>query len=370
MLLSAENQKSILLVDLKKLQHNYKIAKAQLASYVECGAVVKANGYGLGIMQVSKALYWVGCRNFFVTYLEEALTIREVTEGSAIYILHGLHESEYHDTARYNFIPVLNRIQDIESYNEFAARGGHGKLPVMINADTGMGRVGLTQGEFEYFAENFDKLTSALDIKYIMSHLACAETPDHTLNLEQLVKFQELAQKFPNIKLSFANSSGIFLGNEYHFDLIRPGIMLYGSNPTPYNGVSLVEPVVYLYGKVLQIKTLEADQTISYGGKYQAKKGDRIATVSCGYGDGYHRIITGHGFCYFEGYKLPIVGIITMDAIMVDINQIPENKLKDLNYVELLGDNVIIDDVAKWAKTISYEMLTSLGNRYHRVYKE
>ena len=362
------NQKSVLVVDLKRLQSNYHVAKAMIKSPANCGAVVKANAYGLGIVEVCKALYGAGCRHFFVAYLSDAIGIKKLVQGAEIYVLNGFHKSEYEEGYLQGFIPVLNSISDIENYNHFASHKKE-KLPAVLHLDTGMGRLGLIDNEFDYILKKPDVI-EALNITYLMSHLACADELTNKLNISQLSKFKEAAKQFPNTKMSLCNSAGIYLGEEYHFDLVRAGYILYGGNPSPYLIDSPVQQVAFLYGRVVRIKTLDHDQTISYGGRYKAKKGDKIATITCGYADGYHRIMTGDAFCYFEKYKLPVIGVITMDMIMVDINSIPESKLKDLKYVELLGDNIKIEKLAQSANTIGYEVLTSLGNRFNRIYIE
>ena len=229
-----------------------------------------------------------------------------------------------------------------------------------------MGRLGLTKSEFEKFLEEHT-MHGFLDIKNVMSHLACADDPNHQLNMQQLEAFSKLTSKIPSYKKSLVNSSGIFLGPNYHFDLARPGAMIYGINPTPYKD-SPVKPVVQIMGKVLQIRTLERDQSISYGALYNAKKGSIIATIGVGYADGYFRTLTNKSQCFFNGYFMDIKARVSMDSIMVDISHIPQGIVDKMDYVELIGPNIDIDKLAECANTIGYEILTSLGDRYNRVY--
>jgi alanine racemase len=363
-----QNRCSTLLVDLTKVRQNYDVAKKKMGPHTDCSAVVKANAYGLGSVQISQALYGAGCRNFFTAYLEEALKIKPFLLDADIYILNGLEKNEYEECYINKFIPVLNSISDIEDYNSFA-RKKIDKSKVTIHLDTGMARLGLESSEFRLLSDK-PEMCSNLDITYVMSHLTSAEIKDSTHNIIQLNKLKEFIKNIPNVKVSLANSSGIFLGNEYHLNLIRPGCMLYGVNPTPYAKSSPVVQVVTLYGKVLQIRKLDVDQTVSYGSRYRANKGDKVATIACGYADGYKRAMNDRIFCYFQGCRLPIIGTITMDMVMVDVNSLSDRQLDALDYVELLGNNVTVDMMAESADTIGYEILTSIGsgNRLNRLY--
>lgn len=360
------NNKSALVVDLQKVKNNYQVAKSFLNPSTICGSVVKANAYGLGFLEISQTLFETGCKHFFVAYLSEAIELRVLLPNVTIYTLMPINEKEFEECFVNNITPVLNDLSDIKVYNKFAMQKDK-KLPFILHIDTGMTRLGLTDKQFYSFCEN-KEWHSHLEITYIMSHLSRSDEPQSDMNTFQLEKFKNLCKFLPDVKMSLANSSGICLGKDYHFDMVRPGCMLYGINPTLYINKSPVETVATLYGKVLQVRTLTEDQPVSYGFTYQAKKGDKIATVACGYADGYHRIMSNNTYCYFKGYQLPIIGIITMDMLMVDVNSLPEKILNEFNFVELLGDNVKVETLATNAKTIGYEILTSLGNRFNRIY--
>lgn len=359
-----DNNQSALLIDLKRVQENYQTACDKL-NKAECAAVVKANAYGLGAREVSSALNKAGCRSFYVASYTEAKEIFDCVKDSKIYVFHGLHEAEYSDALKHNIFPVLNSLADIEKYNNFAKTQDKLLRPV-LHVDTGMGRLGLTPSEFKRLILD-NKNFSHLNFEMIMSHLACGEESENPKNAEQLKLFNELTNDL-NYKKSFANSSGIYLGDDYHFNQVRPGCMLYGINPLSSAKESPVKQVAFIYGKVLQVRTLDQEQTISYGAKYNAKKGTKIATLSIGYADGYMRSLTGNAHCYYDGYRIPVDIRITMDLVMIDVTNIPEQKLNSMEYVEFLGDNIKVDELAGNAKTIGYEILTSLGNRFNRKY--
>lgn len=355
------NNAPILEINLSNIVHNYNLAKLEVGSS-SVAAVVKANAYGLGDSKIARALYEGGCREFYVMYLSEAFSIRESVGDSKIFVLGLTYVSEYRECVEYDFIPVLNTLSNAETYDALAKSLGL-KLPCVVQFDTGMTRSGLDLKE----ASNLESF-SHLDILYIMSHLACADDPTHNLNRLKLERVKGLSYIFQGIPISFANSSGIYLGANYHFSQVRPGCMLYGINPTPY-APNPVRNVITIKAKVLQIREIDEARSVSYSSRYIAPKGSKIATIACGYADGYHRSLTSNTHCYFKGIALPIVGTITMDMMMVDVTVLSEELLSMLDYVELINDNLTVDDIAKKAKTIGYEVLTSLGNRFNRIYK-
>jgi alanine racemase len=359
--------RSILEVNLTRIKNNYTTISNKVKKDCVIAAAVKADGYGLGMDNAAKAMQDAGCRSFCVAYVEEGLNLRECMANIKIFILNGIQKEDVEITAKKNLIPVLNDLYQIELWNAYAMKINK-KLPAVIHIDTGMARLGLTESNTERVADNPD-FTSHLDIEYIMSHLACADEPQNPANQRQLSLLNQYINLFPNTKISLANSAGIFLGDNYHFDMVRPGCSLYGINPIP-KMPSPVQQVAKLMAEVIQVRNIEKDQGVSYSGRYIAKKGDRLATLLCGYADGYLRSLTGNSFAYFDGMRLPVVGTVTMDMIMIDITKVPENKLQHMNYVELLGDNITVDELATNAKTIGYEILTSLGNRFKRVYVE
>lgn len=346
-------------IDLSKICENYLTAKKLTSSDTITSAVIKANAYGVGAKEAFKALSGVGCNDFYVIYLEEAMELHGLTHGNEnIYIIGSQTDKNLHDVIHHGFIPVLNTEHEIKQYAKLASDS---PLPCVIHFDTGMNRLGLR-------VEDMDRInTHGLDVKYIMSHLACADEPEHPMNKKQLQDMLVLKKKF-NTKISFANSSGIFLGTDYHFDQTRPGCMLYGVNPTP-GKPSPVKQVATVMAKVMRISTLTKDEAVSYGATYTAKAGTRIATLGIGYADGYHRSLSSNAFCYFKGHRMPIIGRVTMDFIMVDVSALSESELQEFDYAEVLGNNITVDETADRAKTIGYEILTSLQHRFNRVYK-
>lgn len=359
--------KSTLEIDLNQVVENYNTIKSKVAEDIDVAAVVKANSYGLGAKQISKKLYSIGCRSFYVIYLEEALEIKNELAGAKIYVLNGVQKASMETIHRNGFIPVLNDLYQIELWNGYAKKLGK-YLPAAIMVDTGMTRLGLSEHSVTRIAQNPD-FTDYLDIEYILSHLACASKESHPLNRKQLEMFSNSMKLLEYEKGSLCNSSGVLLGKEFHFNQVRPGCSLYGINPMD-DGSSIFKQVATLKAEVVQIHNIKSDLPVSYNSTYIAKKGDRIATLLCGYADGYSRQLSNKGKAFYKGYKLPVVGTVTMDYIMVDATAVPEGLLSEMNYVELLGANVTVDEVAKLANSIGYEVLTSLGKgRFNKVYK-
>ncbi len=354
---STQNTKPVLEINLSSIKYNYQFASKIVGPGVNASAVIKANAYGLGAREVFKALKSVGCRDFYFAYFDEAYKLQDLYESSdRIYILSPQTEEEMLESIKQNYTPVLNSLGEIALLKRIAY--GH---QCVVHFDTGMNRLGLNIADI-------DKLDlTGLNVLYIMSHLACADDPKHSMNESQLFSILKVQAKFPGRKISFSNSSGIFLGERYHLNQIRPGCMLYGINPTPYKS-SNVQTVASIYAKVVGIRELVRDEPISYSASVTMKKGTKISTIAIGYGDGYHRILSNSADCYFKGYRLPILGRVTMDFIMVDITAIPGQYLDEFTYVEVMGKNITVDELSSKANTIGYEILTSLQNRFNRFY--
>ena len=359
-------------INLDNIIENYKIIQNNLRPGCEIAAVVKANAYGLGYKQITSTLYKHGCRKFCISSIHEAsINFRESdTNDAKIYIMHGVTSiSDAKIAAEHNFIPMLNDLEQIEIWTA-VARKYQRKLHAVIQIDTGMGRFGLSDSDIKKFASKLELFSPYITIDYIMSHMSCAEQPNHPLTAVQLTAFKEYLAMFPNTKATFANSAGIFLGTDFQFDMVRPGCALYGINPT----VSEHNPmlgVVELYGYIVQRRVIEHEQFIGYRAQYKAMPGEKLLVIECGYADGYVRSLSNKGICYAAGYFLPVVGIVSMDVIIVDASVLPENIFNSLTHVELLGENITIDDVARYANTISYEILTTrFGSRCQRFYKQ
>ena len=354
---------AILTIDLAALRENYRILKNRLGA-VACAGVVKADGYGLGVDAVANALANEGCDSFFVAQLSEALVLRNALKGhAAIHVLNGLAPGSEIHAAEAEITPVLNCLEQIADWARLAQKLGR-RLPAVLQVDSGMSRMGLAPSEVDQLAAEPARL-AALDIRLVMSHLACADEPGNDANDLQRASFDHLRTLLPNVKASLANSSGVFLGSEFHYDLARPGAALYGINPTPGTR-NPMRPVVRLEAKVVQTREIGDGVGIGYGYASRARATMRLATISLGYADGWHR--RAMGSAYFNGNRLPFAGRVSMDSIILDITSLAPGALKPGDLVELIGPNQTIDEVAAHAGTIGYEILTGLGPRFHRRY--
>lgn len=358
-----------LIVDLSAIAANWRTLGRQLVT-AECGAVVKANAYGLGLQPVTTTLVQAGCKTFFVADLAEARTVRSRAPNTTIYVLDGFTPDWGDGFIDINARPVINSATELAEWDAFvSARAWDGGAA--LHVDTGMNRLGITPDEAIALAPRAQ--TEKHGIALLMSHLACAETPDHPLNARQIELFRELHLLYLGVPASLANSSGIFLGNIAYFDLARPGAALYGVNPTP-GRPNPMRDVVQLTGRILQIRNVATDQTVGYGATWTAKRPTRIAVVALGYADGLMRAGGGSderpgGAAIVAGQRCPIVGRISMDLACIDITDVPDGAVHRGDFATLIGDGITVDDVAKAAGTIGYEILTRLGARSHLVYR-
>jgi alanine racemase len=351
---------SYLEINLRNVAANFKLLQTKVNYKTKCGAAIKANAYGLGIEQIAQTLERSGCQNFFVAHIDEALTLRKQT-SSNIYLLHGIFDQETAKlAANYKLTPVLNSLEQVAIYNDYANSLAQ-KLPAILNFDTGMGRLGIVIKDIQNLKAEF------VDYVYVMSHLACADEPEHLQNKLQLQNLKEITKLFPETKVSFANSAGIFLGKDYHYDLIRPGCAIYGINPTPAIQ-NPMKTVVTIQAKIIQRRTLDHNQYIGYGASYLAKTGSKVFIVEYGYGDGYFRNLSNTSKCYVDGFYLDVIGRISMDLIICDASPLPESIFQQVTHTELLGDHIKLDELAKQSGTIGYEILTNLSPRYQRHY--
>ncbi len=362
------------MIDLAALQSNYRRLCDEIGPNVACAAAVKADGYGLGVIRVGPALAGAGARKFFVAHFDEALTLKSalaaqtaasVHTGCEIFVLNGLIAAPAEEFVAHNVRPVLNSLGEIDSWQD-AAKAQSQVLPAALHVDTGMCRLGLPDSEFQALQTSKERL-EGIDLRVIMSHLACADMPEHPLNRQQLTAFQRVRAAFPHIPASFANSSGIFLGPEYHFDVARPGVALYGINPLPGH-VNPMRQVVRLKGKILQLREIDASQSVGYGAAYQATGPMRIATVAVGYADGYLRALSDRGHAWIGDRRVNVVGRVSMDLLALDVTAIPSDAVTPGSFVDLFDPETGADTLASEAGTIGYEILTALGQRYHREY--
>ena len=355
-----------LTIDLRAIRDNYDILRAQVGSNCRVAGVVKANAYGLGADRVGPALYEAGCRDFFVSSINEALALRQVLRGGTICVLNGFYNSAADLYAENGFVPALGSFMEIESYRKLAAKQGR-KLPAWLSFNTRMNRLGLGSVETEKLLAD-QSMLRGLEITGVMSHFACADEAGHPLNEIQFGLFNEIAAHFPQAKKSLCNSSGIFRDNKYHFDLVRPGMALYGLNPTPEKP-NPMKSVIALSAPIVRIRLVYKDSSVGYGATYRFEKDTQLATVSAGYADGIFRALSNKGALYWKGYRCPIRGRVSMDLTTVDLSSVPEKERpRPGDFIELIGSHQSADALAEDAGTIGYEILTSLGNRYERIY--
>ncbi len=355
---------SRLIIDLAAIRANYGLLAGRVAP-ARCGAVVKADAYGLGINAVAPALYRAGCRLFFVAQFREAVAARAVLPADAtLFILNGLAPGEEAPCADAGFIPVLNATSQVSAWRTHARARGC-RLPAALQIDSGMSRLGLEPEKAAALAQDA-ALPREIDLRLIMTHLACADEPARDASADQLRRFQTACAYFPAVPASIANSGGTFLSPDFRLDVARPGVSLYGVAPGAH--AQGLRPVVRLDARILQIRHVTAGTGVGYGLDYVAPGPRRLATIAIGYGDGWPRSLGGVGAAWHGATRLPIVGRVSMDSLTVDISALPEAALAEGDFVSLVGPAQSLDDVARDAGTIAYEILTRLGPRHVRIY--
>jgi alanine racemase len=354
-------------VDLKIIEENYKTLLRKCDN-AEVGASIKANAYGLGADRIAPILKHSGCNHFFVSSCDEGISLRKILGPEAdIYVLKGIFRSELEYFTEHNLTPVLNDLWQIELWQKYAFSLSK-KLPCFVHIDTGMYRLGIPPSEVINLLNHDD--ISNLDIRCIMSHLTSSEDSSSPSNQEQLALFNKYSSKFDKAKRSLANSSGIFLGKEYHFDLTRAGAAIYGINPTPYLKESPVKNPIELTAPIIAIRDLPQLGSVGYNGTFTNKydHARTIATIPIGYADGFPRISSNKVSLHIDGIEAPVIGLISMDLTIIDVSNIPYTKLFLGQRVEILGENSTPDKLAKLCSTNSYEILTMLGYRHKKIY--
>jgi alanine racemase len=361
----ADRASAVLEIDVAGVVANWRFL-AQRVAPADCAAVVKADGYGLGAAVVAGALAAAGCRRFFVATLDEALDLRKtLPEPCEIVVLNGPVPGSAEEFAQSRVVPVLNDPGQIVEWQRLAAM--RGPLPAMLHVDTGMARLGLTTREFDRLADDLRR-PGMIRWRALISHLACADEPDHPLNRDQRMSFLSVQRRMGSVPASLAASSGIFLGGDYHFDFVRPGAALYGVNPQP----ALPNPmrqIVRVKARILQIRDVDAGQTVGYGAAYVMAAAGRLATVAVGYADGWLRSLSQRGSGRIGGARVPLLGRVSMDLAVFDVSAVDPSIAQPASFIELLGDDYGVDAAAADAGTIGYEILTALGRRYHRIYR-
>jgi len=334
---------------------------------IDCAAVLKADAYGTGATMVGPRLANEGCRQFFVAHIEEGLALRGVLPDPPIYVLNGLLAGTESDFVEFSLTPVLNHLGQLNAWRAAAQRYSR-PLDAVIHIDTGMHRLGFSPEEAQALAGERGRLRG-LRLALLMSHLVVSEEPDNPINGEQLSRFRNFVRAMPGAPASLANSSGIFLGPDYHFDLLRPGAALFGINPRPGQANPMLTTVT-LHARILQVRRIDALQTVGYGAAWRSARPSRVATIALGYADGYFRTLINRTHVHLAGRKVPVIGRISMDLVTVDVTDVPEDESRPGALVEVLGSHLTADDLADHARTNAYEVMTALGRRYARVYAD
>jgi alanine racemase len=358
----------ILTIDVNAVVDNWR-ELAQRSAPAECGAVVKADAYGLGLEPIARALAKAGCTTFFVAHLAEGRALRAALNEAVIYVLNGLAPGTGKAYADSDLRPVIGSLEELDEWTGFRAQSGYSGLAA-LHVDTGMNRLGLTPEEASALAAR-----GAVDqrgVALLMSHFACSEEPGHPLNAKQMAEFRDVRALFPSLPASLANSSGIFLGPDALHDVVRPGVALYGANPTPGH-MNLMRPVVQLDGRIIQVREVAEAESVGYGAIWTARRPSRVAIVALGYADGFLRAASVSDLhagaeAIVAGKRCPLAGRVSMDLLAIDVTDVPGDGPARGDWATLLGDEIGVDELASHAGTIAYEVLTNLGRRYRRVY--
>lgn len=361
----------IITIDLPQIVDNWR-ALARLVGPARCGAVVKANAYGLGSDRVIPVLAKAGCTTFFVATPDEAEQARAKAPNATIYALDGLLPGASDDFARLGIRPVLSTLQDVESWTKLCKMRGK-SLAAGLHIDTGLNRLGLPARDARRLAAD-TTMRAAFELTLVMSHLACADNPADPKNRDQLLAFETLSALYPGIPRSLAASDGLMLGKTFHFDLVRPGYALYGGQASATNPAP-VSPAVTVLARILAVNDVAPGETVGYSATWRAKRPSRIATIAAGYADGIPRSASGPdgrpgGHVLIAGALAPIVGRVSMDLITADVTELEAGAAQVGAFATLIGPGMTIEDAGYSASTIGYEILTRLGPRFARVYRD
>lgn len=360
----SDPSRSTMIVDLSALQSNYRTLQA-LAPRSSCGAVVKADAYGLGAARIAPFLARLDCTQFFVAYVDEGIAMREALPSSAkIYVLHGAMPGMEEAAEHHNLIPILNSREQLDGWLRHCRRRNQA-LPAGIHVDTGLSRLGFPMDELQTLAEKetgLSELTTAL----FMSQLACAEWKNE-VSRQQLRRFRKLTHLFPKAILSFSNSAGLFAGRQFHFDLIRPGGGLFGFF-TSNHPCFKPSQVVSLRTQIIQCRELRLGDAIGYHQSYKVRRRMRVATVSIGYGDGFPRILGNREHVFICGTRAPIVGFVWMNLTTIDVTELPESWTAPGTLVDLICPEQTVEDLASAANMLCDELTTGIGRRCRKLY--
>lgn len=362
-----------LTIDLAALTANYRLIEAHSGA-AKAAAVVKADAYGIGLNLAVPALHAAGCDTFFVAQAEEGAAVRQLAPNARIFVIYGAPKGSEAYLREHGLIPLLCSPEQIDRWGQQIRAKGR-PLPYGIHIDTGMNRTGLTMEEARLIGMHADVLKSS-GLCHVMTHPACADDPDHPMNVRQRESFQQVRGIFSGIESAYANSAAILTTGASGGDLTRPGIALYGGEAV--NGIANpMQPAVTAETRIIQIRHAKAGEHVSYGATETLTRDTKIAVCATGYADGLHRASgsgvamrqtgTAKGCGFVGGCRVPIFGRVTMDFTMFDVTDVPDALLDLSEWIELFGKNIALDDAARAAGTIGYELLTSMGRRYQRV---
>ena len=355
-----------LTVRLGAIGANFRACR-RLAGPAAVAGVVKADAYGMGMVPVARHLVSIGCDTFFVARLEEGVALRPAAPDARIFVLDGAPADSVPALISHRLTPVLNSLAEIAGWSA-AAHEMRSDLDAAIHFDTGMNRLGLPGSEFAQLAGERAKRLDGIRVVLMMSHLACAEDPDAKMNRVQLDRFRTGLAMMPAAPASLSSSGGVMLGRDYAFDMVRPGVGLYGGNPQPAKP-NPFETVAVLAAKILQLRDIEKGESVGYGATFRAARPSVLATAGLGYTDGLMRALAGRGAGAVGGAKAPIAGRVSMDLITLDVTDVPKEALKIGAEIEFIGDTISLEEIAAAAGTASYEILTSLSRRAPHRYE-
>jgi alanine racemase len=353
---------SVLEINLNTIRENYK--KLKQLSTSEVAAAVKANSYGLGATHISPILQNEGCKKFFTANINEAISLRKILNSGEIFVLNGIFPGEEKYFLENNLTAVLSDFYQIENLNKYSCENSL-NIEAALYIETGMNRFGLKIDDLNSFGDKIQKFSN-INFKYVISHLACSDEANNPSNDLQLRRFNQLKQFFPGAYFSIANSGGIMLSDQFHQDFVRAGASIYGINVR--EDMRLFGNPVRLFSPLIQVKMIEVGEGLGYNHTYLAKEQVLVGTIPLGYADGVSRALSNKGKCYINGFVAPIIGRVSMDLLNIDLSNIPKEYLYLGQEVEIINNLQTPDHLASEIGTVGYEIITSLGNRFERIY--
>ncbi|MBS0273357.1 MAG: alanine racemase [Proteobacteria bacterium] len=365
---NADFEPARLTVRLGALAANYRTFQ-RLSGNAAVAGVVKADGYGCGALETARTLRRAGCDTFFVARLSEGIAVRNVIPDSRIFVLDGVQRDTLPAFVSHKLTPVLNSLDEIALWSD-TARKARTEYEAAIHLDTGMNRLGLPHEELNALANELNSRLGGIRIALLMSHLACADDSESGMNREQFARFKAALARLPAAPASLASSGGVLLGKDYVFDMVRPGIGLYGGNPQVSGKPNPFQTVALMTGKILQLRRVDSGGSVGYGATFRIGRETVLATVALGYADGLMRALSNNGFGAIAGYRAPVAGRVSMDLVTLDVTDVPASALRVGADVEFFGDTISLEETAAAANTANYELLTSLGPRIPRRYVE